>query len=43
MGNRNFGERIRTFQNIFPIIDKQHPEIHSVDLRYEKRVMLMRL
>ncbi len=40
MGNRNFSERIRTFQNIFPIIDKQHPEIHSIDLRYEKRVML---
>jgi len=43
MGNRNFSERIRTFQNIFPIIDKQNPEIQSVDLRYEKRVMLMPL
>jgi len=43
MGNRNFSERIRTFQNIFPIIDKQHPEIQSIDLRYEKRVMLMPL
>ena len=40
MGNRNFSERIRTFQNIFPIIYKQHPEIQSIDLRYEKRVML---
>ena len=43
MGNRNFSERIRTFQNIFPIIDKQHPGLQSIDLRYEKRVMLMPL
>ena len=43
MGNRNFNERIRTFQNIFPKIDKQHPELQSVDLRYEKRVMLIPL
>ena len=43
IGNRNFSERIRTFQNIFPIIDKQHPELQSIDLRYEKRVMLMPL
>ena len=43
MGNRNFNERIRTFQNIFPIIDKQHPELQSIDLRYEKRVMLIPL
>ena len=43
MGNRNFNERIRTFQNIFPKIDKQHPELQSVDLRYEKRIMLIPL
>ena len=43
MGNRNFSERIRTFQNIFPIIDKQHPGLQSIDLRYEKRVMLIPL
>ena len=43
MGNRNFNERIRTFQNIFPIIDSQHPELQSIDLRYEKRVMLIPL
>ena len=43
MGNRNFSDRIRTFQNIFPIIDKQHPELQSIDLRYEKRVMLLPL
>ena len=43
MGNRNFSERIRTFQNIFPIIGKQQPPIQSIDLRYEKRVMLMPL
>ncbi len=43
MGNRNFGERIRTFQNIFPVIDKQHPGLQSIDLRYEKRVMLIPL
>jgi len=43
MGNRNFSERIRTFQNIFPIIDKQHPGLQSIDLRYEKRVMLKQL
>ena len=43
MGNRNFSERIRTFQNIFPIIDKQNPELQSIDLRYEKRVMLIPL
>jgi len=40
MGNRNFNERIRTFQNIFPKIDNEHPELQSIDLRYEKRVML---
>jgi len=43
MGNRNFSERIRTFQNIFPIIDKQHPGLQSIDLRYENRVMLIPL
>ena len=43
MGNRKFSERISTFQNIFPIIDKQHPELQSIDLRYEKRVMLIPL
>ena len=43
MGNRNFSERIRTFQNIFPKIDKQHPGLQSIDLRYEKRVMLIPL
>tara|TARA_B100000686_G_scaffold78181_1_gene84170 strand:- start:117 stop:443 length:327 start_codon:yes stop_codon:yes gene_type:complete len=43
MGNRNFSERIRTFQNVFPIIDKQHPGLQSIDLRYEKRVMLIPL
>ena len=43
MGNSNFGKRFRTFQNIFPIIDKQHPELQSIDLRYEKRVMLIPL
>ena len=43
IGNRNFGERIRTFQNIFPIIDKQHPGLQGIDLRYEKRVMLIPL
>ncbi len=43
MGSRNFSERIRTFQNIFPKIDKQHPGLQSIDLRYEKRVMLIPL
>ena len=43
IGNRNFSERIRTFQNIFPIIEKQHPELESIDLRYDKRVMLIPL
>ena len=43
MGNSKFDERFRTFQNIFPIIDKQHPELQSIDLRYEKRVMLIPL
>ena len=43
IGNRNFGERIRTFQNIFPTIDKKHPGLQSIDLRYEKRVMLIPL
>ena len=43
MGNSKFDERFRTFQNIFPIIDKQHPELQSIDLRYDKRVMLIPL
>jgi len=43
IGNRNFSERIRTFQNIFPTIDTQHRGLQSIDLRYEKRVMLIPL
>ena len=43
MGNHNFSERIRTFQNIFPKLDKHHPELRSIDLRYKKRVMLIPL
>ena len=41
MGSRDFGERLRTFQNIFPVLDKQHPGLKSIDLRYKNRVMLI--
>ncbi len=41
IGSRNFGERLRTFQNIYPILDKQHPGLKSIDLRYKNRVMLI--
>ena len=41
MGSRDFGKRLLTFQNIFPVLDKQHPGLKSIDLRYENRVMLV--
>jgi len=41
MGSRDFGERLRTFQNIYPALDKQHPGLKSIDLRYKYRVMLI--
>ena len=41
MGSRDFDERLRTFQNIFPVLDKQHPGLKSIDLRYKNRVMLI--
>ena len=41
MGSRDFGERLRTFQNIYPVLDKQHPGLKSIDLRYKNRVMLI--
>ena len=41
MGSRDFGERLRTFQNIYPVLDKQHPGLKSIDLRYKYRVMLI--
>ncbi len=41
IGSRDFGERLRTFQNIFPVLDKQHPGLKSIDLRYKNRVMLI--
>ena len=40
MGSRDFGERLRTFQNIYPVLYKQHPGLKSIDLRYKNRVML---
>jgi cell division septal protein FtsQ len=41
MGSRNFGERLLTFQNIYPVLDKQHPRLKSIDLRYKNRVLLV--
>ena len=41
MGSRNFGERLLTFQNIYPALDKQHPRLKSIDLRYKNRVLLV--
>ena len=41
MGSRDFGERLRTFQNIYPVLGKQHPGLKSIDLRYKNRVMLV--
>ena len=41
MGSRDFGERLRTFQNIYPVLDKHHPGLKSIDLRYKNRVMLI--
>ena len=41
MGSRNFDQRLRTFQNIFPIISSQHPELKSIDLRYKNKIMLI--
>ena len=41
MGSRDFVERLRTFQNIYPVLDKQHPGLKSIDLRYKNRVMLI--
>jgi len=41
MGSRDFGERLRTFQNIYPVLGKQHPRLKSIDLRYKNRVMLI--
>ena len=41
IGSRDFGERLRTFQNIYPVLDKQHPGLKSIDLRYKNRVMLI--
>ena len=41
MGSRNFGERLRTFQNIYAVLDKQHPGLKSIDLRYKNRVLLV--
>ena len=41
MGSRDFVERLSTFQNIYPVLDKQHPGLKSIDLRYKNRVMLI--
>jgi len=41
MGSRDFGERLRTFQNIYPVLGKQHLGLKSIDLRYKNRVMLV--
>ncbi len=41
MGSRNFEKRLRTFQNIYPVLDKQHPGLKSIDLRYKNRVFLV--
>lgn len=41
MGSRNFDQRLRTFQNIYPAIGKQHPGLKSIDLRYKNRVLLV--
>ena len=41
MGSRNFSERLSTLQNIYPVIDKQHPGLKSIDLRYKNRVLLV--
>ena len=41
MGSRNFGERLLTFQNIYPVLDKQHPGLKSIDLRYKNRVLIV--
>jgi len=41
MGSRNFGERLLTFQNIYAVLDKQHPGLKSIDLRYKNRVLVV--
>ena len=41
MGSRKFGERLRTFQNIYSVLDKQHPGLKSIDLRFKNRVLLV--
>ena len=41
MGSRNFDQRLRTFQNIYPALDKQHPGLKSIDMRYKNRVLLV--
>ncbi|MEC9070107.1 MAG: FtsQ-type POTRA domain-containing protein [SAR324 cluster bacterium] len=41
MGSRNFDKRLRTFQNIYPVLDKQHPGLKSIDLRYKNRIFLV--
>ena len=41
MGSRNFGRRLSTFRNIYPMLDKKHPGLKSIDMRYNNRVMLV--
>ena len=41
MGSREFEKRLITFQKIFPVLDKKHPNLKSIDLRYGNRVMLV--
>ena len=41
IGSRDFMERLRTFQNIFPVLEKQHPGLKSIDLRYKNRILLI--
>tara|TARA_Y100001970_G_C14227839_1_gene856740 strand:+ start:279 stop:1304 length:1026 start_codon:yes stop_codon:yes gene_type:complete len=40
IGSRKFDERLRTFQNIYPVLYKKHPSLKSIDLRYKNKVML---
>ena len=41
MGSRDFSKRLNTFRSIYPVLDKQHPGLKSIDLRYKNRVMLV--